>query len=194
MIPGSYRSSVPANVNRQVSRDWIRGQQVATFQAGSTENFQSRLGAKCFDAGANEFCCIVRENRPDAFGLCRQPSSTSPEKPQCFRMFRAEDFQPARCDDAKVRLFHTPVVSRSRNERQECSLPTKSFRVPRYCMTSIRCATLNFNRDGDKSSIARYEAGMVQIGIIISALGLLSPEEPFLAFSSMLALTWLSRR
>jgi hypothetical protein len=35
---------------------------------------------------------------------------------------------------------------------------------------------------------------MVQISIIISALGLLSPEEPFLAFSSMLALTWLSRR
>ena len=194
MIPGSYRSSVPANVNRQVSRDWIRGQQVATFQAGSTENFQSRLGAKCFNAGANEFCCIFRENRPDAFGLCRQPSSTSPEKPQCFRMFRAENFQPARCDDAKVRLFHTPVVSRSRNERQECSLPTKSFRVPRYCMTSIRCATLNLKRDGDKSSAARYGIGMVQISIIISALGLLSPEEPFLAFSSMLALTWLSRR
>lgn len=194
MIPGSCRSSVPANVNRQVSRDWIRGQQVATFQAGSTENFQSRLGAKCFNAGANEFCCIFRENRPDAFGLCRQPSSTSPEKPQCFRMFRAENFQPARCDDAKVRLFHTPVVSRSRNERQECSLPTKSFRVPRYCMTSNRCATLNLNRDGDKSSAARYGIGMVQISIIISALGLLSPEEPFLAVSSMLALTWLSRR
>jgi hypothetical protein len=194
MIPGSYRSSVPANVNRQVSRNGIRGQQVATFYAGSTENFQSRPGAESFNAGANELCSIVRENRPDAFGLCRQPSSTSPEKPQCFRMFRAEDFQPARCDDAKVRLFHAPVVSRSRNERQECSLPTKSFRVPRYCMTSIRCATLNLNRDGDKSSAARYGIGMVQISIIISALGLLSPEEPFLAFSSMLALTWLSRR
>jgi len=61
-------------------------------------------------------------------------------------------------------------------------------------MTSIRSATLNFNRDGDKSSAARYGIGMVQISIIISALGLLSPEEPFLAFSSMLALTWLSRR
>lgn len=194
MIPGSYRSSVPANVNRQVSRDWIRGQQVATFNAGSTENFQSRLGAEPFNAGTNELSSFVGENRPDAFGLCRQPSSTSPEKPQCFRMFRAENFQPARCDDAKVRLFHTPVVSRSRNERQECSLPTKYFRFPRYCMTSIRCATLNLNRDGDKSSAARYGTGMVQISIIISALGLLSPEEPFLAFSSMLALTWLSRR
>ena len=194
MIPRGYRSSVPANVNRQVGRNGIRGQQVATFYAGSTENFQSCPGAESFNAGANELCCVVRENRPDAFGLCRQPSSTSPEKPQCFRMFRAEDFQPARCDDAKVRLFHTPVVSRSRNERQECSLPTKSFRVPRYCMTSIRCATLNLKRDGDKSSAARYGTGMVQISIIISALGLLSPEEPFLAFSSMLALTWLSRR
>ena len=194
MIPRGYRNSVSANVDRQVSRNGIRGQQVATFYAGSTENFQSCPGAESFNAGANELSCFVRENRPDAFGLCRQPSSTSPEKPQCFRMFRAEDFQPARCDDAKVRLFHTPVVSRSRNERQECSLPTKSFRVPRYCMTSIRCATLNLKRDGDKSSAARYGTGMVQISIIISALGLLSPEEPFLAFSSMLALTWLSRR
>lgn len=194
MNPGSYRSSVPANINWQISRNWIRWQEVATFEAGSTENFQSRPGAESFNAGANELCSIVRENSPDAFGLRRQPSSTSPEKPQCFRMFRAEDFQPARCDDAKVRLFHTPVVSRSRNERQECSPPTKSFRVPRYCMTSIRSATLNFNRDGDKSSAARYGIGMVQISIIISVLGLLSPEEPFLAFSSMLALTWLSRR
>ncbi len=194
MIPGSYRSSVPANVNRQVSRDGIRGQQVTTFYAGATENFQSRLGAESFNAGTNELSSFVGENRPDAFGLCRQPSSTSPEKSQCFRIFRAEDFQPARCDDAKVRLFHTPVVSRSRNERQECSPPTKSFRVPRYCMTSIRSATLNLNWDGDKSSAARYGIGMVQISIIISALGLLSPEEPFLAFSSMLALTWLSRR
>jgi hypothetical protein len=194
MIPVGYRSSVPANVNGKVGRNWYRGQQVATFDAGSTENFQSRPGAESFNAGANELSSFVRENRPDAFGLRRQSSSTSPEKSQCFRMFRAEDFQPARCDDAKVRLFHTPVVSRSRNERQECSLPTKSFRVPRYCMTSNRCATLNLKRDGDKSSAARYGIGMVQISIIISALGLLSPEEPFLAFSSMLALTWLSRR
>jgi hypothetical protein len=35
---------------------------------------------------------------------------------------------------------------------------------------------------------------MVQLSVIISVVGLLFPEQPLLAFSSVLALTWLSRR
>jgi hypothetical protein len=51
-----------------------------------------------------------------------------------------------------------------------------------------------FAADSDNRFQLWQEQGMVQLSVIISALGLLFPEEPVLAVSALLALSWLSRR